>query len=240
MGDEQSKEDARIERMFRKLRKRKDVVRVGKVFVDVTGAIERRLACSDGLCMAGGRPGKLAGLAGKSCCTTFRVPIGRQDVERVAKVVDEVRQIRDVGRAIDRAGGWWRIEDDQAWLENRPNGACVFLSAEPGGRPWCTIHEWSVRNGRDFRDHKPETCCLFPLYVLECGDEVLITSYGSALMRKADPEEADQIKSFDCLHPPEGAGRPVIVEQEDELRHRLGSARWDKVLAKLRKLGHPV
>ena len=59
-------------------------------------------------------------------------------------------------------------------------------------------------------------------------------------MKKADPDEADQIKSFDCLHPPKGQGKPVIVEQEDELRHRLGSDRWERVLTKLRKLGHAV
>lgn len=237
MGKKQDEDDAHIERLFKKLRKRKDVVRVGKVFVDVPGAIERHVACADGLCMAQGRGRKLAG---KTCCTTFRVPIEREDVERVAKVVDEVRKIRDVDAAIEKAGGWWKIEDDQIWLEDRPSGACVFLSAAKGERPWCTIHEWAVNNGRDFRENKPETCCLFPLYVLENGDEILVSSYGSDLMKKADPEEAPQIKTFECLHPPKGQGKPVIVEQEDELRYRLGSARWERVLTKLRKLGYAV
>ncbi len=237
MGKKVDDEDARIERLFKKLRKRKDIVRMGDVYVDVVGAVERKIACSDGICMEHRRGRKLAG---KTCCTTFRVPIEREDVEKVAKVIDEVRKIRDVDDAIDRAGGWWKVDEDQLWLEDRPSGACVFLSAPRGGRPWCTIHEWAVAAGEDFRDHKPETCCLFPLYILECDHEVLVTSYGSDLFKQADPDEADQIKSFDCLHPPRGVGRPVIVEQEGELRYRLGSKRWGKVLAKLRKLGHAV
>ena len=53
-------------------------------------------------------------------------------------------------------------------------------------------------------------------------------------------EEAGQIKEFACLHPPKGVGKSVVVEQEDELRYRLGTKRWNKVLKKLRKLGHPV
>jgi hypothetical protein len=230
-------EDARIERMFKKLRKRKDVVRVGSVYVDVPGAIHRKVACGEGLCMHDAQGEELAG---KTCCTTFRVPIEREDVEKVSKVVDEVRKIRDVDETIEDADGWWKIEDDQIWLEDRPDGGCVFLSAAKGERPWCTIHEWAVNNGKEFRDHKPETCCLFPMYLLQSDDDVLVTSYGSELMKEADPDEADQIKAFACLQPPEGMGKSVLVEQEDELRYRLGAKRWDKVLKKLRKLGHPV
>ena len=237
MGKSEDDEDARIERMFKKLRKRDDIVRVGTVYVDVPGAIDRRVACGEGLCMHDGRGRKLAG---KTCCTTFRVPIERADVEKIAKVVDEVRQIRDVDKAIEDADGWWKVEDDEIWLEDRANGACVFLSAPKGDRPWCTIHEWAVKRGDDFRDHKPETCCLFPMYLLHCGDDVLVTSYGSELMKEADPDEADDIKEFACLHPPKGVGTSVVVEQEDELRYRLGAKRWNKVLKKLRRLGHAV
>ncbi len=228
-------DDRLVERIFRELRTRADVVRVGSVYVDVPGAVLRRFACGDGLCMHAGRG---RALFGKSCCTTFRVPIEREDVERVAKVVDDVRGVRDVGRAIDRAGGWWKVEDDQIWLLDRPDGACVFLSAPRGGRPLCTLHEWALANGRDFREVKPETCCLFPLYLLSHGDDVLVTSYGSELMRRAEP--AEEIKSFACLHPGPGQGRPAVVEQEDELRHRLGARRWDAVLRRLRALGHAV
>ena len=235
--DEDEKENARIARMFKKLRKRDDVVQVGNVYVDIPGAVERMVACGEGLCMHDGRGEELAG---KTCCTTFRVPIEREDVEKVAKVVDEVRQIRDVDEAIEEADGWWKIEDDQIWLEDREDGGCVFLSAPKGDRPWCTIHEWALNNGKEFRDHKPETCCLFPIYMLTSDDDVLITSYGSELMKEADPDEADDIKNFACLYPPEGRGTSVIVEQADELRYRLGTKKWNKVLKRLRKLGHPV
>jgi hypothetical protein len=237
VGKKEDDEDARIERIFKKLRRRKDVIRVGNVYVDVPGALERQVACSDGLCMAHGRGRKLAG---KTCCTTFRVPIETEDVEKIAKIVDQVSEIRDVGKAIERAEGWWKIEEDQAWLETRPSGACVFLSAPKGDRPWCTIHEWALKNGEEFRVHKPETCCLFPLYLLENGDEVLVTSYGSDLFKKADPDEADDIRRFDCLHPPKGQGRSLLVEQDDELRYRLGEKRWQRVLKRLRKLGYAV
>ena len=242
MGKTDDEEDARIDRMFKRLKKRDDVVRVGEIYVDIAGAIDRKIACGDGLCMHDSEGRELQGedLASKTCCTTFRVPIDRDDVERVAKVVDEVRQIRDVDEAIDDADGWWKVEDDEIWLEDREDGGCVFLSAKEGERPWCTIHEWALNNGKEFRDHKPETCCLFPMYLLQSDTKTLVTSYGSELMKEADPDEAEDIKAFSCLHPAEGQGVPVVVEQEDELRYRLGSAKWNKVLKKLRKLGHPV
>ena len=239
--DDDDAEDRRIRKLFKRLRKSKKVVRCGEVYVDIEGAIERRTACTDGLCMAHGRGKRLTG---KTCCTTFRVPLETDDVERVSKVVDEVKQIRDVTKAIEKAGGWWHIDDDQAWLEDRPDGACVFLSAPKNGPPLCTIHEWALETGREFRDHKPETCCLFPLYLLHAEDdedgEVLVTSYGSPLMREAEPDEADDIKNFDCLHPPKGQGRSILQDQEGELRYRLGSKRWDRVLGVLREAGYTL
>ncbi len=235
--DETDDDDRRIGRMFKRFKKDPNIVSVGKIHVDVKGAVERKVACSDGLCMQNRRGRKLAG---KTCCTTFRVPIERVDVERISRVVEEVAQIRDVGRAIEKAGGWWKVDDGTLWLEDRPSGACIFLSAAKGERPWCTIHEWAANHGEEFRDYKPETCCLFPIYVVECGDETLVTSYASPYMLEADPDEADDIRSFDCLHPPKGVGRAVIVEQADELRFRLGTKAWGRVEKKLRKLGHAV
>ena len=46
-----------------------------------------------------------------------------------------------------------------------------------------------------------------------------------ALGHGIEPEEAEDRKSVACLHPPGGKGRPLLVEQEDELRHRLGARR---------------
>ena len=231
-------EDDRIfKRLFKRIRKDPNIVRVGKVFVDVEGTVERRVSCSDGLCM---HTRKLKKLAGKTCCTTFRVPVEELDVERIARVVGEVRKIRDVDAAIDEADGWWEIQDDGAYLNTRDNGACVFLSAPPGEMPLCTIHEWAVNQGYEFRDHKPETCCLFPLYLPEWEDDVLVTSYGTPYMKEAEGGESDETYPFVCLHPDEGEGRSVLVEQEEELDYRLGKERWQGVLAKLRALGHPV
>lgn len=231
--DERDEDDIRIEKMFKRMRKMKTVARVGDVFVDIPGAIQRMTACSDGICMTTSR---LSKLTGKTCCTTFNVPLEKDDVERVSKCVDEVRKIRDVDDAIKKADGWWYIEDDELFLEDRPSGACVFLSAPKGDRPWCTIHEWAVNNGKEFRDYKPETCCLFPLYILENDEEVLVTGYGSPLMREAEPDEADDIQEFNCLHPPKGQGTSILADQADELRYRLGADRWDGVLAKLKEM----
>lgn len=230
-------DDRRIRKIFKRVRKADSVVRVGDLYVDVPGTVERQVACTEGLCMTSRKLGKLKG---KTCCTTFRVPVEEQDVERVARIVDQVRTIRDVGRAIDRADGWWEIQTDGAYLRTRPSGACVFLSAPRGEVPLCTIHEWAVNQGCEFRDHKPETCCLFPLYTLESDDETLITSYGTEWMKQAEPDEADEIYEFRCLHPPKGVGRSVLEEQQDELEYRFGRKRWRRVLEKLRDLGHAV
>lgn len=227
-------EDRMLRRLFAKLRKDPRIVRCGTVWIDVPGTIERTVACSDGLCW---QSAKGRSLAGKSCCTTFNVPIERKDVRRIAKILPELRRIRDVGAAVDRAGGFWREEGGTPWLSDRPSGACVFLSAPPGGAPLCTIHEWAVARGVDHRSVKPETCCLFPLYVVEWGRDYFVTSYGSPWWAELEPGEADEVKSFVCLHPPAGTGRPLLFEQADELRYRIGPRRWAATLRKLRSLG---
>jgi hypothetical protein len=220
---------------FARLRGDPRVVRRGRLFVDVPGTVERRVACSDFVCQRGtaGR-----GLAGKSCCASFRVPLDEGEIRRIERVLPRVREIRDVGAAIDRAGGFWKTDEGSPWLRERPDGACVFLSARPGGPALCTLHEWALSAGRDHRRLKPEVCSLFPLYLVEWEDAVLVTSYGSPFWAECEPEETDLVHRFACLHP--RAGRPLVVEQRDELEYRVGRRRWGAMLAVLRRLGHPV
>lgn len=230
-------EQRMLRRLFARLRKDPTVVRCGTTYVDVPGTVERRVACGDGLCSRGLRG---RALAGKTCCTTFVVPVEPKDVRRIARILPELRTIRDVGAAIDRAGGFSGREDGYVRLLTRPSGACVFLSAPPGEAPRCTIHEWAAARGLDHRAWKPETCCLFPLYLVQWGEDTFVTGYGSPWFREIEPCEAEDVKSFSCLHPPRGGGRPLLAEQEDELRYRIGSRRWGATLRKLRALGHPV
>jgi hypothetical protein len=229
-------EQRMLRRLFARLRKDPTVVRCGTTYVDVPGTIERKVACADGLCARGLRG---RALAGKTCCTTFDVPVEAKDVRRIAKILPEVRAIRDVGAAIDRAGGFWVFEDGERRLRTRPGGACVFFSAPPGEAPRCTIHEWAALRGLEHREWKPETCCLFPLYLVEWGEDAFVTGYGSRWFLEIEPDERDEVKSFACLHPPTG-GRALLAEQEEELRYRLGARRWGAMLRKLRALGHPV
>ena len=128
---------------FGALRKDPGVVRCGTIYVDVPGTIERRVACGDGFCWeASGRASASSrAISGKTCCTTFLVPVQRHEIPRIRRILPEVRKIRDVGAAIDRAGGFFREDDDGTWMNSRPNGACVFLSSAPGGPPLCSIHE---------------------------------------------------------------------------------------------------
>ena len=237
MSHDEDDDDTDFEGLFRKARKDPNVLRVGKVFIDIKGTVVRQVACADGLCM---QKGGMKSLSGKTCCTTFRVPLEPDDINRVAPVVNEVKKIRDVAAAIDEADGWWHHDSDGLWLEQREHGGCVFLSKPPEGMPRCTIHEWAVKQGHDFRAYKPEGCCLFPMYLIDDGEHVLVTSYGSPYMLYVDEEEADNIKSFACTEPPPGVGRPLLCEFEEELNYRLGTKRWGKALRKLRERGHPV
>lgn len=230
-------DDGTLERLFARAKADPGVVRVGKTLVDIPATVHRRFNCSDGPCM---KLGPLRTLAGKACCTTFDVPLERGERERLEQVVPEIRKLRDVGRVIDATGGWWKRQQGSEWLRTRKGGACVFLSAPPGLPPRCSIHEWALSQGIDHRTVKPEICCLFPLYLVQFGEEILITAYGSDLMKQADPDEADRIATFVCTDPPPGIGRPLLVDQADEIAYRIGARRWSAVVTKLRALGHPV
>ena len=236
-GSDDEAIDRRFDRYFAALRTNRDVVRCGDTFVDVPWAVKRIVACSDGLCA---KAGPLRDLAGKGCCATFDVALGPGERERIAEVLPEIRALRDVGRVIDATGGWWKRQDGGESLRVRKNGACVFLSAPPGGIPRCSIHEWALSKGLDHRKLKPEICCMFPLYMVQWGDEVFVTSYGSPLMVEMDPHEEDRIESFVCINPPPGVGRPLVIEQRDEIEYRIGARRWGAMLRKLRELGHDV
>ena len=245
MSQDDDEDEVDFDALFRRLRKDPNVVRVGRTYVDVAGIIARQINCADGLCMQQGDARKLSG---KSCCTTFRVPLERRDLERIATVVDQVRTVRDVGAAIDAAdeagdkdtADLWKHDADGLWLETRPTGACVFLSRPRGGIPRCSIHEWALSRGLDFRAYKPEGCCLYPMYLIENGDELLVTSYGSPYMLEVDDEDPDDIKTFACTLPPAGKGVPLLVEFEEELNYRLGPKRWGPVLEPLRSLWHAI
>jgi hypothetical protein len=230
-------DDGTLARLFAKAKADPRIVRVGRTLVDVPATIERRFDCSAGACL---RPGPMRALAGKACCTTFDVPLGPGERARIERVLPEIRAMHDVDRAIRAAGGWRRRLEGAEWLRTRSSGACVFLAAPRGEVPRCTLHEWALANGRDHRRVKPEICCLFPLYIVQLGDEILLTAYGSDLMLEADPAEAGRIETFVCTNPPPGAGRPLLVEQAAEISYRIGPRRWARVLAKLRSLGHPV
>ena len=232
-----SDEEAEFRDLFRRLRKDPTVVRCGTTYVDVPGTVERRVACGDGLCWKSARGGSLTG---KSCCSTFRVPVERADMRRIDRVLGEIRKIRDVGAAIDRTGRYWYEDEGAHWLATRPDESCVFLSAPPGGMPLCTIHEWAHSKGIDHRKVKPETCCLFPLYLVQWGDESFLTGYGSRWYCELEPGEADDIKTFACTRPPRGTGMPLLLEQADEIQYRIGARRWGATLRKLRALGHPL
>lgn len=227
---------------FRGLRKDAGVVRCGTIYVDVAGTIDRQVACGDGLCWesSGRAAANSRAITGKTCCTTFMVPVQRPEIARIRRILPEVRKIRDVGAAIDRAGGFFHEEAGSTWMNDRPNGACVFLSSAPGGPPLCSIHEWAASKGEDHRAWKPENCCLFPLYLVQWGEDTFVTSYGSERWRAIDPAEAEFVKSYACFTPPAGRGHPVLVEQEAELRFRIGARRWNATLRKLRGLGHNV
>lgn len=223
---------------FARLRRDPRVVRCGTTYVDVPGTVERRVACGDGLCQRGVRGRRLAG---RSCCTTFRVPVERAEVRRIERALPALRAARDVGGPIDAAGGFWEEDSDGDGLvlRSRRDGRCVFLSDPREGPALCTLHEWSVATGRDHRRLKPEACCLFPLYLVENGDEVFVTAYGSAYWAELEPDDAHTVHPFACLHPPAG-GLPVLAEQREELEVRVGRRRWRATLRKLRSLGHPV
>lgn len=221
MDDDTEAEE--MEAFFEHVRSAPGIARIGDVYVDIEHTVNRLVACSDGLCMQSQGPGRPRT---SGCCNSFDVPLDRDDVERVSRVVEEVRKIRDVDRAIERADGWWRHDEEGLWLEKRPSGACVFLSAPKGESPRCTIHEWALEQGHDFRDHKPATCCIYPLYTAELDDEILVTSYGSPLMLRLEPDQADQLKFFACTAPPAGVGRSILIEMHDELCYRVGSDRW--------------
>lgn len=227
-------EDTMFRTFFAKAERDPQVVRCGTVLIDVPGVVERQVVCGNCFDEASARA-----LAGKVCCATFRVPIERAEVRRIERVLPQVRRVRDVGAAIDTAGGFWREEDGIVWLRERPTGACVFLSAPPGGRPLCTLHEWAVAAGRDHRRLKPESCCLFPLYLVEWEGRVFITSYGTRWWAEMEPEETDDVKDFVCFHPGR-SGRSLFAEQADELRYRLGAQRFAATRRKLIALGHAI
>jgi hypothetical protein len=179
-------------------------------------------------------------MAGKSCCATFEVALGPGERKRIAAVIPKIRKMRDLGKVIDATGGWWRQSDDGDSLRTRTNGACVFLSAPPGEAPRCALHEWALTVGRDHRKVKPEICSLFPLFLVQWGDEVLVTSYGARLMVEIDPSNGEEAVQFACTSPPTGVGRPLLVEQRGEIEYRIGARRWGAMLRKLRALGHAV
>jgi hypothetical protein len=174
---------------------------VGKVLIDVDQVIRRRFACTTHLCLWSKRDGHAPHpvRSRHSCCVDLDVQLLPTEVEAIERHLPKVL----AGHA-DVAGhvaehGFWRY-DEEWWkiLQKKGDGSCAFLTYSPEmGQHVCGLHATALRERISLAQIKPLICRMFPIFLLETGDQHILTCYGPETHRLLFDEEYTRMN---CLH----------------------------------------
>ncbi|MCX7016183.1 MAG: DUF3109 family protein [Candidatus Sumerlaeota bacterium] len=209
---------------------------IDNLIVDVPAVVRRRFVCHTDLCI-GAKP--LDSLAGRSCCSSFAVRVAPKEIRRIETLLPQVRRrYPGIAETIDRLeGAWWHYdeEDYNKALKSAPNGGCIFLTPREDGMYKCALHAAAMDLGVDPNRVKPAACLLFPLFVVEVEDNLLLTCTSEETRHVID--DNGEYHHFDCLCPNAMAPRPLYVEMAGAIRALLGKKAYKKMVKEIEKRG---
>lgn len=215
---------------FREKRRRRELVRVGDVWVDVPNVVERVFTCDPTTCSPGHRR-----RGQESCCAEFQVELTTREIG----VLDE--HFAGISRFLAARDPDWRARDpslDDVVVVSEDNPfqrvfgkrkrRCAFSFLDERGAIACGVHGYALEQGLDVHAVKPKLCFLFPLLVQDLQD-------GTWLITVIDEENSGLVgftsyESLPCLWGEETFGavaegaRPFYDDHRRTLGHLFGRA----------------
>jgi hypothetical protein len=207
---------------------------IDNLVIDVPAVVDRHFVCDTDLCIGAKTR---SDLHGRSCCSTFVVRAAPSEIKTIDGLLpDVVKRYPTVAAEIDKAGGsWWHYdeEDYNKVLEVASNGGCIFLTPRQDGAYRCALHAVALEKGLDPKRCKPATCSLYPLFMIEVDDDVLLTSTWRETRHVID-EDGDY-HHFGCHEANKRATRPLYVEMRSVLEALFGKKTYKRIKEFARK-----
>ncbi|MBC9717972.1 hypothetical protein H9Y04_36115 [Streptomyces sp. TRM66268-LWL] len=181
-----------------------------------------------------GCQGIRAGRADDGCCTLGAHFSDEEDEQRVAgfvaQLTPDIWQHHEVGTD----SGWTQEDEDGERQTRRWEGSCIFQN-RPGfaGGAGCSLHILALRQGREPLETKPDVCWQLPVRRtyewIERPDDtkILQVSIGEYDRRGWGPGGHDLHWWCTSATSAHGAGKPVYLSYEPELRELMGPAAYD-------------
>ena len=211
------------------LRETDRAIVIGNLIVDIPALVERKFVCHTDLCV-GKEP--LDDMDGRSCCTSFEVRAAPKELKQIKKLVAAVKErYPTIATAIDEEhdGQWWYYseEDFNKVLERKADGSCVFLTPREDGFYKCGLHAGALDEGVDPNRHKPTACVLYPLFLVEVDDDILLTCTSEETRHVIGDD--GEYHHFDCLCPNKMATKPLYREMKEVITLLFGKKAYKAI-----------
>lgn len=181
-------------------------------------ALAQPFACRSRTCAPSLRPART-----RSCCADLDVDVTPGERDAITAALPEVAA--------------WMQTRDARWLTGspetfdgdtlrRPGRRCVFAAQGPGGLT-CALHAVEDETGRARGTLKPMPCRLFPLAVIDLGEDRLLLS--AVTRHTAGPLGLPTAGSFPCLRGDTTRVTPLVQSVRDTIRELWGDTTWRAV-----------
>lgn len=176
-------------------------------------ALTQPYACVSSACTPGRRAART-----DSCCADLIVEVTPSESEAISAATSEVRS-----HLAPRDRRW--AGDVPTWVDGgeltRPSGRCVFAHAGDDGLR-CALHEVEDATGRPRGALKPLPCRLFPLVVVDLGEQRrFLTAVHTRTAKRLGHPSA---RRFPCLRDPNQS--PLFEGCSDILQELFGPRAW--------------
>jgi len=227
--------DYPVERRYMDYLKETDnAIVIDNLVVDVPQVIERRFVCHTALCI-GRKP--LKEYLNKSCCTSFQVRVAPEEMERIEPVVQAAAErYPTIAAELARHDGlWWYYNeaDYNKTLEDKADNSCIFLTPLEDGMFKCALHAVALEKGWNPATCKPAACAMFPLFVVEVDDDLLLTCTCRDTRHVTDGN--GNYRHFGCLQENGMATLPLDQEMKSALVEMFGQRVWNAIDREARK-----
>jgi hypothetical protein len=175
-----------------------------------------------------------------SCCVVYTPRLSTQERERIEKILPGLRRrFPNLGKAIDRKDGFYEWDETYDRLVHKyGKDLCIFQTPDTSefGFHACMIHAYCRENRLSETFYKPSACVMFPLYLLDLGEDnggLLITAHTHEVC--VIGEDDDDYVEPGCLKKNPLAKRPLYIEMKNTLVHMFGLKAWSILDRELRK-----
>lgn len=171
-----------------------DLVRVGRLLVDVPAVTGIAHTCDPTLCKDL-----------ESCCEQFEVVVEGDELEGIIGLIGRAKRFLPFD---DRAAAANPFDPFGAYhfaIDTDEEGRCVFAYRNASGMTLCSLHSAATELSIPYHQAKPTSCCLWPLALSE-GRPAVLTVHDGAMDFPCNRRRRGRGDSLD-------AGIAEIIEQ---------------------------